>query len=105
MAKGSGEPPRPPAPSALTHHQLLFGFLGVISPKGRRAIARLSLSLIQDTPPMLLVHICTYGSVYVCAEGWQIWIIAQGRDCKAISESVHESQQANIDEVSMGNLA
>lgn len=54
MAKGSDEPPLPPLPSplesfALSHHQLLFGFLGVISPSGRRAITGLSLPHTGNT--------------------------------------------------------
>lgn len=58
--KGEWWPPPPPpqlTSSALSHHQLLFGLLGVISPLGRRAITSISLSLILDTPLMLLVHI------------------------------------------------
>lgn len=62
MAKG--EPPSPPSQrltpltsSALSHHQLLFGFLSVISPSGSRAITSLSLSLILDARPVQLVYI------------------------------------------------
>lgn len=71
MAEGTDEPPPPsrlPFPSsALSHHQLLFSFLGVISPLGRPAITSLSRSLIPDTPLMQLVHI--WECVHVWKEG------------------------------------
>lgn len=52
-----GEAMSTPSPTPLSYHQLQFGFLGVISPPGRRAITSLSCSFVLDTLLMLLVHI------------------------------------------------